>query len=179
MVVFLVQDLAGSTFTADCLYSRLLLLVFGKMFPSMSLHRFFARLPNTGSSSSSGVFGDGSSSNLRTSTSNSMVPCSIQSSAQSGGNSVCNVPRKRKTSVLAKRRRSNPAVILVEPGDSIVPSKNFNSDEVVEVISLSSGASTGSGENVTPKASTADKGKGVLPECEDFDDEDCAVGEPV
>ena len=99
------------------------------------LHRFFARLPNIGSSSSSGVFGDGSSSNPGTSTSHSVVPCSVQLSAQSGGNSICNVPCKRKTKVLEKRRRSNPTVVLVELGDSVVPVKNF--DDVVKVISLS------------------------------------------
>ena len=125
------------------------------------------------------MFGDGSSSNLGTSTSHSLVPCSVELSAQSGGNSICNVPCKRKTKMLEKRRRSNPAVILVEPRDSIVPVKN--SDDVVKLISLSSRASTASGENVTLIASTKDKGKGVLPECEDSDedeDKDYVVGEP-
>ena len=64
----------------------------------------------------------------------------------------------------------------MESGDSAVLVKN--ADDVVKVISLSSGASTASGENATPTPSTKDKRKGVLPECEDSDDDDCVVGEP-
>ena len=79
--------------------------------------------------------------------------------------------------MLEKRRRSNPTVVLVEPGDSVVPVKN--SDDVVKVISLSSRASTASGENVMSVASTKDKGKGILPECKDSDEnKDWVVGEP-
>ena len=54
-----------------------------------------------------------------------------------------------------------------------------NSNDVVKVISLSLGAFTASGENMAPTTSTKDKGKGVLPKCEDSDkDKDCVVGEP-
>lgn len=90
------------------------------MSPGRSLHRFFARLPTLGSSSGSEHLHGCEISATERSTSESLVPYTTEMSSKSGGQLVCNVPRHRREDRQAKkRRRSNSAVVPLEPRRSI------------------------------------------------------------
>jgi hypothetical protein len=116
-------------------------------FEGSVLFRYYQRIPSTGSSSSSGMTTPSLTADPNASTSQSVAACSQSNhtSSQSGGMSVCNKPRKWKVSD-PNRRRSNPAVILLNPDDlvapSVVPIIDQPAESIVEVIALSSDGST-------------------------------------
>lgn len=87
---------------------------------------------------------------------------------------MCENPKKRKANQCkTKRRRSNPAVALLNPNAPTVDvlSAPVGSDSVVEIIAVSSDGSSGTVQTVeTVEAATARKGKGKLAVVEELDD---------
>ena len=115
-------------------------MLFEKIFGGRSLHRFFARLSTLGSSSGSERLHGFDNLNTEMSNSTSIVPCSATTSSQSRGQSLCNLPRQRmQDRQNKKRKRSNPAVVLLNSGDPVVLVDVVVEKDAVEVIALSSG----------------------------------------
>jgi hypothetical protein len=154
------------------------------MFLGSALFRDYKRIPNTGSSSSSGLTPSiGGSSSLDAS--QSIIPCfesgdvghagseNNTTANKSQGMYVCDTTRRCLETSTASRRRSNPAVRLLN-SDERVYSAPPPSD-VVEVIPLSSDGSSISAE----KHSRVAKGKDKLLECQevvnDSDNEICPL----
>jgi hypothetical protein len=144
-------------------------------FEGSVLFRYYQRIPSTGSSSSSGMTTPSLTADPHASTSQSVAACSQSNhtSSQSGGMSVCNKPRKWKVSD-PNRRRSNPAVILLNPDDLVVPSVvpiiDQPAESVVEVIALSSDGSTTSVAVEVVVLPCNRKGKSKLPISDEIDD---------
>jgi hypothetical protein len=147
-------------------------------FEGSALFRYYQRIPSTGSSSSSGTTPPALNPMSNASSSQSVAACtqSIHTSSQSGGMSVCNKLRKRKvTDGGVSHCRSNPAVILLNPDDLLVPSivpivDQSIAESVVEVIALSSDGSTTTVDTDIAVSPCNRKGKSKLPVCDEIDD---------
>ena len=149
-----------------------------------ALFRYYHRLPATGSSSSSSGLTPPTlpSGSCSSSTSQSVSTCHESAfpacSSQAASHSVCEKPRKRKaTHALPQRRRSNPAVTLLQPDAEKSPmcTPVVSPESVHEVILLSSDGSVQTlPESATAAESLDDarvrKGKCTLPVVEDVDD---------
>ena len=144
-----------------------------------ALFRYYQRLPNTGSSSSSSGITPTMlhSGSIYSNTSVSNVPCTESldaSCSQSRGMSVCQQSRKRKAAHdHTQRRRSNPAVELLDVDTQVLPVSTglVCSDSVVEIVALSLDGLVATIEIVDAAAvATSRKGKGKLPLIEEIDE---------
>ena len=102
------------------------------------------------------------------STLTSVIPCSLTSSP-SKGQLVCKVPRKMKAPTPTKRHRSNEAILLLGPKESILPIVGSNFDCIIEILALLLDRSINIVDNTI--VLNNNKGKGKLLVCEEEDNE--------
>ncbi|KAG0572981.1 hypothetical protein KC19_VG138700 [Ceratodon purpureus] len=119
------------------------------MFLGSALHRYYARVPSTGSSSSTTTPREGRSETAVASSSAFVEACSsdLGKSRDSKGMSVCNIPRRGRAKSEVVRRRSNPAVKLIEASNCMLVTTDSERETIlassdgVEVVFVSSNSS--------------------------------------